>query len=226
MPQPLSSLKRKVPIRLGGLDAADERPELALLAAKVIAVAAELEANMGELLAAMLGNKARPAVQMFHALSSTNAQTAALEAAAEAALPGHELSLFRIIMGMVKRAAKRRNMIAHWNWAYSPELPDALLFSDPRASATTFVELGERWEKHQQGEPIEPWEADQSHVFIYKEADFREIIAAQAQAGELVALFTLMVLPNGMMAREKLYNALVTREPIAAALRKLERSTS
>jgi hypothetical protein len=71
--QPLNSVLRNPTYDLTP-ERIEERPELAVLLAKGIAISAVIETQWGRLLAGMLGAKAPPVIAMYQALTGGNAQ--------------------------------------------------------------------------------------------------------------------------------------------------------
>jgi hypothetical protein len=54
-----------------------------------------------------------------------------LDAAAKAALDEKEYDIFKATMSVTTSVQTPRNQLAHWVWAYSTDVPNALLLADP-----------------------------------------------------------------------------------------------
>lgn len=161
MPQPLSRVMPNAGVILG--NAGDRplarHPELAVLAIEAIASWSNVEGFMLRLFMQLLGGNESLAASVFLALENQASKTAAINAAAVTALREQpdELNLLRAILSIAKTNEKDRNKLAHWTWGDSPNIPDAVLLVDPRAS------LGE---------------LDRSEIYVYKAQDFQGIVRA------------------------------------------------
>ena len=161
MPQPLSRVLPNAGIILG--NAGDRplarHPELAVLAIEAIASWSNVEAFMLRLFMQLLGGNESLAASVFLVLENQASKTAAISAAAATALRERpaELNVLRAILSITKTNEKDRNKLAHWTWGDSPNIPDAVLLVNPRAS------LGE---------------LDRSEIYVYKAQDFQSIVRA------------------------------------------------
>lgn len=130
-PKPLNQLTRKPVGYVTGPDGLHHRPELAKLVMDMIATWSIIEARLSNVLVKLLGAQARPAMAMFSALTSSQAQIAALKAAAITILPPPYRKTFEAAIIVLRRVAKKRHMLAHWIWAYSGTFQECLLLIDP-----------------------------------------------------------------------------------------------
>ena len=211
-PQPLSSTASKGTLRISP-GAFDLRPNLAVLVAKIIASWSEAEARLANVLVTMLGAHADPAIAMFQALSSTNAQTDAIDAAAREVLAEEQFERFDAIMAIFRRARKKRNRLAHHTWATIDDLPDALALIDPAGrvqSALTINKLIRGVYKEE-----DPMRRAQDvvfardRIFIYREQDFQEILDETTRVTKYLGWFDLYISPYP------------TPAPVAATLQQL-----
>jgi hypothetical protein len=131
-PQPLSSYLKRIPHPKLDLtpDRIEERPALAILVAKAIAISAVIETQWGRLLAGVLGPGAAPTIAAYLALSGGNAQRAALEAAVGKALTAENKEIFDALASIARPLAKMRNKLVHGGWGICHDLPDALLLQE------------------------------------------------------------------------------------------------
>jgi hypothetical protein len=138
VPQPLSRMMPNAGIILG--NAGDRplarHPELAVLAIEAIASWSNVEAFMLRLFMQLLGGNESLAASVFLALENQASKTAAISAAAATALRERpaELNVLRAILSITKTNEKDRNKLAHGTWGDSPNIPDAVLLVNPRAS--------------------------------------------------------------------------------------------
>ena len=132
MPQPLSRIKPDAKVKLNAR-VLDDKPEFAKLVAAIFSHWAATEANLNILLIRVLGAAAKPALAMFATLTAQHLQRGALEAAAKAALSDDEFDILKAALAVADGAQAPRNELAHWMWAGSADLPDALLLVDPDA---------------------------------------------------------------------------------------------
>jgi hypothetical protein len=147
--QPLSRVKRSAFVRHDP-HALDDKPEMAMLVAKIFAHWGLIEHRLSLLLVRVLGADAAPALAMFATLTAQHLQTGALEAAAKAALSEDEFAVFRAALGVTDSVQTPRNQLAHWIWASAPELENALLLAEPKSAKerdrefTLAMETGKR----------------------------------------------------------------------------------
>jgi hypothetical protein len=136
-----------------------------------------VDAELAGILAFMLRGDTRSAIAMYGTLTSSQAKIRALQAAARAALTRDDLRLFRAILALVRRAAEKRNKIAHWLWGVCYALPDALILIDPDAVLDHVNNRKEFIIKVATGDFTSPMpEIDTSKAFVYRSEDFAEII--------------------------------------------------
>jgi hypothetical protein len=102
---------------------------------EIVGTWSDTEAAFGKLLGQLLHAEDRVAVALYLGLSSPEARRAALESAAKFALASdaEAADLFDLVTRATRSVRGRRNDLAHGLWGVSPELPDALLWSDQRA---------------------------------------------------------------------------------------------
>lgn len=160
MPQPISRVAPNATIVYGnaGDRTLHRRPGMAVLAMEAIASWSNVEAFMLRLFVELLGGKKSLAAEVFLSLKGQTAKDSAIRAAAEFSLKErpNELRILNAILSIAGTNKKHRNKLAHHTWGFSPQLPDALLLVDPRASLE---------------------EPDKSAIYVWNEADFNSIIA-------------------------------------------------
>lgn len=226
-PQPLSRVRPKAEVYVGATGAVNHNPALSQLAGHAIAIWADIENQFGGMLATMLGANAGPAAAMFQSLTSITAQRSAVDAAAQNVLGSKspEYDLFAIITDQAIRASKPRNIFAHWCWAYSPDLPDALLFINPEEL------LAYDMKAKSSRVPFEgralTGELDRSKILVYREMDIKEAVIALDRASYHVSYIRVLLTP-WLLAhdslkdmRDQLYRTLTTEPEVAEALSRL-----
>lgn len=214
-PQPLLSKCRDATLSADYL-ALRQHPTLAASIAEITATWAQIECNLGVILARMLGAAARASMAMYGALKST-AQMAALQAAADATLTPERLELFGVMIAVVKRAAFKRNRVVHWLWGELPQVPNALVLTPPEAVLGLHTKNAEYLADFKAGRPVPDPSTlaplDLSKSFVYQEKDFAEIIDELTKVHYLTASFALMLVmedqPDGVQY-QMLCNALRT----------------
>lgn len=221
-PQPLSSVRRDARPYLAADIIVKQQPELAALAAGVIAHAAHIENLFGAILTTMLGANAAPAAAMFRALTSMNAQADVLAAAAEVVLDPVDQDLLGVLTALCEKAAKHRHRLAHWAWAGCFELPDAIILIDPEGlleyelNTNSFMSPNEG---RGLGDDFDPkW------ALVYRKKDLEEAVAALNRAHMLLSVFRTCVVPfvrEEPRFRDPQYPRLLAQPEIAEALAKL-----
>jgi hypothetical protein len=205
-PQPLLSVRRDAAVNVEPITLR-QYPDLARSISDVIATWSQVECNLGVLLARMLGAAARPSMAMYSALSSSAAQMAALQAAADVALSRERLELFGALLILVKRAATKRNKIAHWLWGTSVQIPNALILLNPDAVHGLHTQNAEYMAAFKNGQTVADHPStlpplDLSEAFVYRQQEFTEILAEIDEVRSLTVSFVFMLVidepPNGV----------------------------
>ena len=195
-PQPLSSKRRKNMRFDFTPDRIEERPELAILVAKSIAIWAVVENQWGRILATMLGANATYVLAMYQVLTGGNAQRDALLAVAEKALPPDLLEMFVAIGELARPLAKVRNKMAHWLWGVAHEMPDALLLYDPDATVRMHHEVNEfireiyKLDAAERSKMERPQD-DLSAILVFSKRDLLEIIDEMNKFRRHMIMFTI-----------------------------------
>lgn len=214
MPQPLSRVRPGASVAASP-EAIELRPTLSPFIAEIIARWAYIEANIGTILSYILRTEAAPVTAMLHAINSASAQIDMIRAAGSAKLYDPALEAFEAVMKIAGTAAKKRHPIAHHVWAYSVELPDALLLIEPEAYTDMFVQLQEMRKQPRTGWII--LEADKTRTMVYRENDFRQIIEEFKSVSKCTTFLINYLEPNHA-ARDQMYRWLCSEPLIDAAL--------
>jgi hypothetical protein len=129
--QPLSRVNSKATVTWGAEDLMTSRPKVAVKIAECIAEWADIKSVLGMLLGLLLDANSKAALAMFAAVENRNAQRRMIMASAEAKLPADHLDVLTALWNVsISPVMKQRDKLAHWVWAYSPELPNDLLLSN------------------------------------------------------------------------------------------------
>lgn len=135
MPMPI---RKMCHLELTGLA---NRPQHAQALGTIVSISGRLEASLGWLLAFFSGGSAAITVPMFQAVVSTDAQRAMLEAAAEKALSGPELSEFNSLMEDFRPRYKERSRLVHNLWGHSNDHPDKAIWCPASDAATMMAKV-------------------------------------------------------------------------------------
>jgi hypothetical protein len=172
--QPLSQVKSAAMLHFYPPDIMTVRPRLAPLIAECIAEWAQIECTLGIILAVILETEAQTGLAMYMSLTSLSNQMTVVSAAAKAKLTVADEELFSAVLMVVKSAAKDRHKFAHWCWALSDDLPDALLLLDPAYQAPLLANwLGLH-------DPLTP--VDRDHIYVLREQDGKDIVSNMKMA--------------------------------------------
>jgi hypothetical protein len=196
-PQPLLSVRRDATLSVDPL-ALREHPALSLYIAEITATWAQIDCNLGVILARMLGAAARPSMAMYSALTGASAQRAALRAAAEASLLPAHLEVFKIILLLAKRLGNKRNQIVHGLWGASPQVPHALVLISQDAIVELHTQNSEYVASVSAGNPVSARESlvplDLSRAFVYREQDLSELLDDITELYSNTRSFALMLI--------------------------------
>ncbi len=172
MPQPASSYCREYRSQYGP-DTIAKQPELAALVAKVIGATSFMQSRIAICFTYLLGSSADVGIAMYTLLISTNGQNEAIRAAARHKLSIDDCYLLSSILTLADSVIKDRNRLAHDNWGYAAEFPDALLLLPAK---THWKELAVHAKNTPGGLGLLP-EAIDADPMVYMRADFEEIMA-------------------------------------------------
>jgi hypothetical protein len=175
MPQPLSRVKPGATVRQRPAILDHLSPKYAQLVAAIFSHWSLVEYRLSVLLVRILGADAEPALAMFATLDAQHLQFRAIDAAAKAALEDNEYDIFKATMSVARSVQTPRNQLAHWVWAHSPELPEALLLAEPKSAKERDREFTRALESGvTDSEKIAALNTfDPAHVQVYREGDLQ-----------------------------------------------------
>lgn len=138
MPNPISRVMPNANIIIGnaGHRALSERKELAVLAMEAIGSSSNVENFLLHLFMTLFGGDKAMAARIYLALDVQRAKTQALNEAVSSVANEKIRDLINAVIGLSKTTKKSRDDLAHHIWGISPQLPDALLLLDPKATLT------------------------------------------------------------------------------------------
>jgi hypothetical protein len=218
-PQPLSRVKPNAEV-WWGVGILTPYPKLCCIITETISFGAQVEFNWSAILVDLLKSDPKTGMAMYEALSGGESRRAALEGAAQSALPEADFLLFKAIEKVLAPARRVRNDFAHHIWGASPTVPNALLLIDPKCLRQLEV-----WRANGGYSPI----VDRSLIAVWKEPALNE--AREAMRDGLVILGILseglaekpLARPQiGASARQRL----LSRPPIAQALHKMSQKNT
>lgn len=181
MPQPLSRVLSNGGYVIGsaGVEIFDGRQHLAALIAESIASWSHVEAFMLRLFISMMGGPEDNAATVYMALETKGAKTSAIRAVAEKVLPNEYKNVLNVVLALIKTGQKQRDRLAHWNYGYAYDLPNAILLVDHRDMilpvsiniAASIDEIEDRSAKLNSYS-----DAIRSKILVYTKRDLDEII--------------------------------------------------
>jgi hypothetical protein len=174
-----------------------QRPELAVLIARIAIGWSDTERRLGMLLVEMLGADARTGMKMYQALSGAASQKAVLRAVARDRLTAHGMDQLEQVLSEYKKVARQRNDVVHGVWEVSDTHPDALVWCD---SADYLMSHGEFWagyrshsDEHKRIEYLRDYKGEWPTRLLYVESDFLDILDRMTDAARSIQSFTLAI---------------------------------
>ena len=165
---------------------------------RVIAVWAHIDGNLASVLTNCLKTDITTGAAMYQALTGGDAKRAVLLAAASTRLSPDDFAIFNAALRVIKPSRDRRNDFAHNIWAYSAQVPNALLLMHSSVVINQNVAWRQYIEDHKK--PIEvrdgivrhvlPWppayKLDDSKIQVFKEGDLIRDLEIAEKADDIV----------------------------------------
>lgn len=126
-------------------DALKDRPELLQIVGRCLTLWPYVEFLEAMLLSLLLKADTEGGAAVFLAIRRGNVQRNVLKAAAEATLTGDSLEVMQALFAAIQSVETERNDLAHCLWGISDQVPDAVLWVDPKNHAqygATFLRKG------------------------------------------------------------------------------------
>lgn len=219
-PQPLSKVKPHANITIGP-EALSRHPKLAAIVMRVIAEWAHIYGNFSVMLSSCLRSDISLGTAMFQALTGGEAKMAVLRAVLTRKLSSKDYKLFESVLRATNESKNRRNDFAHNIWAYSHDVPNALLLISPNVIlnySATFrqeivdtkrpIEIKDGVVRHVLTVPKA--ELDYRKIQVFREADLKRDQEAAERASLLVAWLAEIVRHGDAESRKRLSNGLST----------------
>lgn len=150
----------------------------------------EIESRLGIFLASLMGGEAKTIVRVFLALQTDGGRRATLDTVASMKLPEDQLKRFQEIQKTLSSRYSERNKAIHGAWGISPEYPNDLLWYDPREGVSAFPDLMEKIGDGRESERQAVLDELNTNIRIYKEQDFKDILARFENAYAELEAFT------------------------------------
>ncbi|MDR6395904.1 hypothetical protein [Herbaspirillum seropedicae] len=107
-----------------------DRPEHCAAIGKCLSIWGQVDNEMGNLFALLLGTESAAALEVFLSLRRSSNQREALESAAKYKLTGGDLLLFQALLSVYGSLEKERNGLAHGCFGVCPDDPSILFWID------------------------------------------------------------------------------------------------
>jgi hypothetical protein len=221
---PLSRVRPDAKATFGPAGAMESRPAAAAIVAQCIAIYAETEYQLGVTLALLLGTNrddptgraplrtdAKIALSMYLDIENRTAQFRMLEAAARASLPQNHLDVLDCVLAIVRSVMKERDKLAHWNWGWTMDLPEALLLIEPTQKL--------RWAA--EALSLQFSDAANEHIFVVTESDLARMAERFQEAHDIARLFTGTLWPGHPAERARALELISNRPRVREALCRL-----
>ena len=204
MPQPLSQICSNANVIFG--NAGDRpllrHPKLGALAMEAIASYSNVENFMLHLFVVLLGGNDALAMDIYLSLETKGPKDAAIRGAAKSRFADdpQKLKLLTAILALAKSNALSRDKLAHGVWGDTPNVSDALLLVNPRATIT----------------PLK-----YEDIFVYKAKDFEDIIKSNDRLCGFGQLFRFILQKHVANTEDALYDQLCMEPEIQEKLKSL-----
>jgi hypothetical protein len=129
----------------------------------------------------------------------------ALSAAAEIKLQQEFKDVFQAVMTLVRRVAKDRNKLAHWCWATSQEMPDALLLVEPEWK-TAFTAGMQHVQYTSHGPSLD-------HIYVLRLSDAQDILKRMIEVRDYAGRITGTIWKITPLDKRMTFLAALSNEP-------------
>lgn len=167
MPRPIQNYHS---VRFDAAYALQERPGLMAHVGTVVVLWAEIDLELGSLLAELLGSDAELGMEIYLSLRSDGPRNEVFNAIALKRLTEEWSARLTTILKDVREAARRRNAVAHGIWGVSPDHPDAIIHMEYR----DYLRCYSAYPRPLLGYALEEQFSKLQRI-AYKEKDFKEI---------------------------------------------------
>jgi hypothetical protein len=221
--QPLPINRRRSAYSIASLGM-ERRPEIASLIGQCLMHWSNIELQMALLLGVFLNATNEAAVAVYLSLRAGRVRQDALNAAANAVLSGEVFELYRAIVDFHTSVETQRNDLAHGCFGVMDDIPEAVLWMEPRHVADFMLNF---WNKIEHSTPTGPpiptsqQERDQiqqkhvNRMFVYGTKDIEKLLIDIERLWRTLGSF-IYFLRNSRAT--EIYQKLVNEPHVKAAL--------
>lgn len=207
MPNPLIQVKSTATSLFGGVLVVRHQPKMALNVAKVIMRWAETEAYVGHVMPDILGSNASHAVSEAVAASNSVRQREILASHAKIQLSDGDMEDLSVVLEMHRITFLERNKVAHWLAGISPQVPNAILFLNPKNQWRLGVAQKVEFEKAMRGQPTPNFakrhvQATHKATLVYVQSDFDRIFSDIDALTNAYVTLNIALMPRHPAAQE------------------------
>lgn len=151
-----------------------DRPEMAAIIAHCLTLWSQIDVEMSLILAALLDTRSDAAVAVYLSLQNARAQRDALSSAADVALTGQALDLFKAVLNTHKSSSGERNDLAHGIFGIVSDTVDELIWCPSAKFAAWMTRANQKaWNLEFDPDPHAPL---RNELFIYRKSDLEHIL--------------------------------------------------
>jgi hypothetical protein len=200
MPQPFNKVVPDAHVYIDS-GALSDKPDMAVLVARIFAVWAQIEHELSFLLVRVLGAEAAPAIAMHATLTAQHLQNSALQAAAKAALLPDQFDIFQAALSTAESASTPRNHLAHWIWGGCKQRPELLALFDPKMVKARDFRVEKFYSQNPHRGPddiiknIELHYFDTSNVLAYSKTDLERALRDIIESFQTLVLLGIYLNP-------------------------------
>jgi hypothetical protein len=179
----------------------DDKPEMAILVARIFSTWGWIEHELSLLLVRILGANADAALAIVSTLQAQHLQLGALEAAAKASLSPDNFEVFQAVIAVTNSVQKPRNRLAHWIWGGCKQSPDAMVLADPKMLKEKDFVRSKFFDSLPTGDLLKwdevnnLYQPDLSSVYLYSKGDLERALRDLNEAREIVFEFDVLLDP-------------------------------
>jgi hypothetical protein len=162
-----------------------DRPDISRRIGECIGLWTQVEVQMALLLSTLMKADTGAAVAVFLSIRNARAQREAVSAAAENALTGDKLEAYSAIANVYKSLEGQRNDLAHGVFGISDEIPDAILWMEPKEHTGSFVKWLAKLATSNETPDLEIEEG----IFVYKLNDIETLISQIQELWTAILMF-------------------------------------
>lgn len=174
-----------------------QRPQLAVLIARVATGWSRVEERLGFIIVQLLRAEAHTGMKMYQALTSSASQFSVLRAVARDRLDTEMQQRLDDLLADYKKVARKRNKIVHGHWDTSPQHPNELVWTDAADEALSYSEF---WAGYNGASDFagqmnfaRSFKGGQHNRLLYGEADFEAVLSEMTVIATRLSDFSIEV---------------------------------